>query len=89
MLIFFFDFTVDTSGYDIIADIRVNDQGNDTLYHNGYKFCKNKINQHSINWICNKRKSQKCKMTASTTEINGIIMMKVNGFIHSHDLNSN
>lgn len=75
--------TLDALGF--IADIRVNDKGNDTLYHDGFKFYKKKINQNSIRWVCTKNQSKKCKTTATTMDIDGTIMMKLNGIEHSHD----
>lgn len=78
-------FFVDTFGYDIVADIRVNNNGKDKLYHNGFKFTKNKTNQNSINWICCKRASKQCKSMVSTIEVNGTIMMIWNGIDQTHD----
>lgn len=68
-----------------MADISVNDKGKDVLYHDGFKFRKTKTNQNSINWVCCKRDSQKCKTMATTMNINGIVMMKLNGIEHCHE----
>lgn len=72
-------------GYDIVANIRVNNYGKDILYHDGFKFRKNKINPNTISWICCKRDSQKCKSMASTKDIDGITVMKLNGIEHTHE----
>lgn len=73
------------SGYDIVADIRINDKGKDMLYFDGFKFRKNQTCPNSISWVCCKKSALKCKSMASTKDINGIAMMKWNEVEHNHD----
>lgn len=80
-------FAVGSPNYDIVADIRVNDKGKMDLHYGGFKFYKQQTNQNTIRWVCTKHASQNCKTTASTKDIDGIIMMKLNGIEHSHDPN--
>lgn len=84
-----FSFTADAFDYDIVANICVNDIGKEVLYHDDFKFTKNNICPNTISWVCSKRKSKKCKMMASTKDVNGTIMMKLNGVEHTHGTDFN
>lgn len=80
-------FSLDTTGYDMIADIRKNGNGSENLFYNNHKFNKhNKINKYGQQrWQCTIRADgQRCRGAASTMEMNGTIMMKVVIAEHSH-----
>lgn len=75
-------------GFDTVAFVQTDDKGKETLYHDGFKFCKvNSRQKHledcTVCWRCTKDSSQKCKATASSRLINGTIMMKLNMSHHT------
>lgn len=74
------------SEYNIIANIRFNEKGGENLFRNDNKFLKsNKPNQFGQQrWECTKKRSQKCSASASTMDINGVIMLKILVDEHSH-----
>lgn len=74
----------DVSGYTIVADVRRNSSGRENLFYNGHKFNKNGRNVQSQLWQCTKHGAGHCKATASTMEIDGVVMMKVFNSMHSH-----
>lgn len=77
---------LDTTGYNIVTEIRLTDRGSEQIQYKGFKFSKKTINPGNIIWQCSKYKSQKSKATISTKIINGTVMMKPNAKEHNHEL---
>lgn len=76
---------IDHSGYDIVADLRSNLTGRQSLFYNNHKFTKNTKTQNNQHWKCTKHSSEKCRASVSTMEnINGITMMRILNAEHTH-----
>lgn len=75
----------DLSDYNIVADIRLNGEGKENLFHESFKFGKhNKKDCPLTRWTCTKHSKNKCRAVMSTAVINGVRMMKVIRAEHTH-----
>lgn len=79
-----FQWIIGSGEYNIIADIRQNPFGRENLFHNNYKFNKNGKGVRRQVWQCTKHRTERCKASASTMEIGGVVMMKVLKAEHTH-----
>lgn len=79
-------FVVDTSGYNIFADIRTKANGKENLYIDDQKYIRhNQPNSHGQQrWACTKKNNfNKCRASAKTMEVNGVVMMNIMVAEHS------
>lgn len=75
----------DGAGFDFIADVRKNAAGRENLYRNGFKYTKHGNGITRQHWQCTKTKSAySCRASASTMEIDGVIMVKELTSVHTH-----
>lgn len=77
-------FISDSTEYNIVADIRKHCTGVEYLHHNGFKLTKYGKCMKTQPWRCQRSRSLKCPATVSTSEIDGVIMMKVLNASHTH-----
>lgn len=80
-----FHWIIGTGEYNVVAEIRQNSFGRENLFHNNYKFNKNGKSVMKQLWLCTKHRSERCKASASTMEIDGVVMMKVLKAEHTHE----
>lgn len=78
---------IDLADYSIVADIRESKNGIQILFYDGFKYYKNKNGKTTISWKCSKQ-YKKCRASVSTTNINGVVMMKVLQAEHNHECNA-
>lgn len=73
------------AGYVNVADIQQSQDGHRNLFFNGFKYFIKDESKTKTQWRC---ASQKCRASISTTNIDGVIMMKVLRSDHSHELSA-
>lgn len=78
-------FYVDFSGYSIPADIRMNKDGRQNLFYNGFKYSRDGWGVTKQRWVCTCKNSKKCKSSISTVKIDGVAMIKVLIAEHTHE----
>lgn len=79
-----FVFFPDEIEFNIVADLRKNASGGENLFHNGFKYTKYGKGVRTQHWRCSRSFGKGCRATATTMEINGVIMMKVLHADHTH-----
>lgn len=85
MVVLCFRAVKDLSDYNILADIRVNADGKQNLFHESFKFGKHSKKDWTLTrWTCTKHSKDKCRAVMSTTIIDGVCMMKVVRAEHTH-----